>query len=120
MSIVSKVIKWRLKRVHKRLLRRADLAAERMEDIMGRTDEQYRAATTVWKAVWTFIGTSLCAGGAVAAIQLPETWEEFRAAWPALIVPLGLAIWRAVENYRKNRRNDGLPAWQWPWTRAVP
>ena len=110
-----------MNRLRKRMLKHAGIATKPQEDtIMSTADTRYRAGVTVWKAVWTFIATSAGVGVAVVQVQMPETWKEFRAAWPALVVPLGLALWRAMENWRKNSRDDGLAVWQWPWSRLGP
>lgn len=77
----------------------------------------YSVGVTLWKALWTLAG-STAAGAAAAgvlAIQLPESWEEFVKAWPALAVPLVLAMLRAADNWRKN---SGSPWAEWLRTRS--
>lgn len=79
------------------------------------TNRHYRASVTLWKALWAFIAVFAGAGAGIAAVELPETWEQFRATWPAIAVPLAIAVWRALENWRKNSHPDLGPRWHWPW-----
>ena len=74
----------------------------------------YSAAVSLWKAFWTFVQVSFGVGGGVLAIKTPATFEELKEVWPTLAIPLLLAVFRAVENLRKNYRADGRVLWRWP------
>lgn len=66
--------------------------------------EQYSAMKTLIKAGLAFLGTML--GGSVAVVAnvgMPETWDEFKSQWPVIVVSLGIGVWRAVDNWRKQR-----------------
>jgi len=84
--------------------------------------QAYSLGKTIWKAFWTFVQGTVGVGAGVLAIKLPETAGEFAEAWPALLAPLGFAIWKALENYRKNSDSayDSRPRWVWPWNSAPP
>lgn len=90
------------------------------DDLLMPRPPKYRAAVTLWKAAWTFVYAMTGIGAGVLAVQLPESEEEFRANWLVFVLPIVAALWRALENYRKNYRDDGTPLWEWPWARIVP
>lgn len=78
----------------------------------------YNPSVTLWKGVWAYLASIGVVGATdVAAVGIPATWEEFAAKWPALLVALLPAVWRVVENYRKNGGGGRAPMWEW---RDVP
>ena len=62
---------------------------------------RYRAAVTLYKAVCQFCVVWFGIGAGLAAIDLPDSWEGFQRRWPLLAVPFLLALWRAIQNVRK-------------------
>lgn len=72
----------------------------------------YSMSYTVWKGVWTWLQTLGVVGAAdVLAVEWPETWTRERALMYLLtVLP---AVWRALENWRKNSGPGGLPRWEW-------
>lgn len=78
-------------------------------------DKVYKLSRTLWKAALAGI-VAIGGGTAVTflgAVQLPETYGEFTAAWPAFVLALIVAAAKGVENYRKNGSADGKPLWEW-------
>ncbi len=73
---------------------------------------KYSAARTVWKALWTWAQTIGVVGAAdVLAVEWPEDATAERVIVYCLtVLP---AIWRALENWRKNSGPGGLPRWEW-------
>ena len=84
------------------------------ENAMQRRKEVYRIGTTAWKSLWTWIFTTFGVGAAVLEVKQPETLEEFLATWPAFVCALIPPLMTALENFRKNYRDDGQPVWSWP------
>ena len=83
-------------------------------------NQRYRAGTALWKAFLAFLAAAGVSVVAVQAIELPEDWTTFQATWPALLLSLIPALLKAVENTRKNWRDDGRPIWRWPWEKQAP
>lgn len=81
---------------------------------MGTKHEGYRLSLTLWKALWTFLQTSIGVGAGVIAIEMPASWEEFQAQWPVLLVPVAIATARALNNARKH-----LEWFRLPWEKAA-
>lgn len=80
----------------------------------------YRVGVTIWKGLWTYLATLGVVGATdVVAIGIPDDSSALLAQWPVLLVSLAPAVWRVIENIRKNYRPDGRPMWEWPWTRLV-
>jgi len=86
-------------------------------------EKQYSGIRTIWKGTSTFLkvlaGVMAGLAGVIETFNLPADWTTFRAVWPTVAVPLALAIWRMIENVRKNVNSDGTPAWKWPWSLTV-
>ncbi len=80
--------------------------------IPGR-DALYNPTTTLWKAFAAYL-ISLGALGTADVVSLgtPSTLDELLQRWPALLIALAPAAWRAIENYRKNAFVSG-PLWEW-------
>jgi hypothetical protein len=75
---------------------------------------RYDAAVTIWKGVWTYLaGVGVVGAADVVSVGLPTSYDELRAKWPALVVALIPALWRVLENYRKNAGRGGQPLWYW-------
>jgi len=72
----------------------------------------YSKAKTIWKALLHFCG-ALAAALSAAWVVLPADAPVALADWKVVIVPLALAAWRGIENYRKNSGECGAPAWEW-------
>lgn len=81
----------------------------------------YNFVITLWKALWTYLGSVGVIGAAeVLSVGTPESFEAFAAQWPRYVIALAPAIWKVVENVRKNWRDDGAPLWSWPWAALTP
>lgn len=74
----------------------------------------YSAAMTVWKAFWTW-AASIGVLGASEFISAgpPASYDELIAQWPVFVIALVPALWRALENWRKNAGRGGQPLWYW-------
>lgn len=74
---------------------------------------KYQASITLWKAFWQFVIAFAGTGTTVLAISPPETYDDFKQAWPALALPVVFAIWRAYRNWAKQHdvqwKPFGLP-----------
>jgi len=79
---------------------------------------RYSGWKTAWKTIGMLFGALLAVAAAVAAVDVPDDWAQFEQAWPALLVPVGLAAWRGLENWRKNSGVRGQPRFRWPWSAA--
>lgn len=90
---------WKLKRAAKRLERAKTM------------DKKYSAATTLWKALIAFLVTLGATNAAVlSAVEIPATWDQFKAQWPTLLISLIVAALKAYANWRKNRdKKDDAP-----------
>lgn len=82
-------------------------------------ENTYRISRTVWKAFWTFLATTVGVGAGMAAINMPDTLVDFKTKWPTLLIPLGLAALKAIQNINKNWRDDGVPITRVGIDRAV-
>ena len=81
---------------------------------------RYSAFLTIWKAFWTYAQTVGVLGAAdVAAVGLPDDRAALIAQWPVLVIALAPALWKVLENIRKNWLDSGAPLWEWPWARLV-
>lgn len=81
---------------------------------------RYSAFLTLWKAFWTYAQTVGVLGAAdVVAVGLPEDRAALLAQWPVLVIALAPALWKVIENVRKNWLDSGAPLWEWPWARLV-
>jgi hypothetical protein len=72
----------------------------------------YKVSVTLWKALFEFLAVTVGVGAGAAAVNFPETWEEFQQIWPALAAPLILAAWKAIRNWWKNGGKDWINL---PW-----
>lgn len=85
----------------------------------GDTVKTYSIFITLWKAFWRYLaGLGVVGATEVAAVGLPETMGDLKTRWPALLIALIPAIWRVIDNYRKNGNNEtnpNDPIWMWPW-----
>jgi hypothetical protein len=79
----------------------------------------YKIGITIWKGVWTWIQTAGVMGATgVLAIEWPEDPEVYtKEMWVAFLISLIPAVWRVLENWRKNSRET--PRWNWPWKLAL-
>lgn len=82
----------------------------------------YSLGTTLLKALVEYLKhAGFITAAQVSAIQIPQTasdWSNTNTL-VSLALPLLPALWRALENYRKNGRGPGQDAvWQWPWSRS--
>lgn len=73
---------------------------------------QYRIGLTIWKAFWTWAQTVGVVGAAdVLAVEWPEDAAMERVIVYCLtVLP---AVWRALENWRKNSGPGQMPRWEW-------
>lgn len=76
-------------------------------------NKDYQARLTLYKAVREFIKVTFGLSAGILAVAPPETFEDFKRQWPVLLVSLALALWKALENYRKNRTLGPDPKWRW-------
>lgn len=75
---------------------------------------EYRLGLTLWKAGWSFLNNSLGVGAGVLALAPPEKLSDLKENWPIILVPLGIAIVRATQNWwkfsnNKERRSGYIP-----------
>jgi hypothetical protein len=84
----------------------------------------YSKLTTMWKGISTFLkvlaGVLVGLGTVMTSTSLPPDWITFKSTWFAFTLPFVLSAWKMLENIRKNIREDGQPAWRWPWSAATP
>lgn len=66
-------------------------------------ESEYQASITLLKAALRFVTVMLGVGAGVLAVEPPATLEEFWQTWPAWVFALVLAVFKAWDNYRKNR-----------------
>ena len=78
----------------------------------------YNVFVTLWKALTTFLVSGAGVVIGVEAMQLPEDQDTFRQTWPVYVVPVALALIRALENWRKHGPNG--VRWRWPWDAITP
>jgi len=64
---------------------------------------RYRPLVTLKKALSTWLATTLATASGVAAVHYPRSWDELKATWPSMLLPVALACFRAFSNWRKNR-----------------
>lgn len=84
------------------------------------TSSYYSLGYTLWKAFWAWAqAAGVCGAADVAAVGWPETAAEWGSKWPVLVIALVPALWRVVENVRKNAGAAG-PLWNWPWDKVTP
>ena len=78
---------------------------------------KYSLAVTLWKAVWVWAVATFGVGSAVvvASEDLPAAWDTFAANWQVLLVAIVPAVYKAIDNLRKNYRGGGVYLWHWPW-----
>lgn len=71
----------------------------------------YSLFVSLWKALWTYLAALGVVGATdLAAYGWPGDWSGVTSAVLFSLVP---ALWRFVENLRKNYRADGHPLWEW-------
>ena len=82
----------------------------------------YSKLTTIWKGLAIVLRAfgmgATAAAGVVATTDLPAE----NAAWFAIAIwaaGLAEALWKCVDNVRKNYRDDGTPLWVWPWSEKL-
>ena len=81
-------------------------------------EKSYSSIKTLLKAVWVFASVAVAVTAAILT-AMPAELSSFKAGGIGYIIAFGFAVWKAIENARKNTRPDGLPAWDWPWS-SVP
>jgi len=81
----------------------------------------YSKITTFWKAARALCAAlGLTAFGAVFAAELPEDAASLDVnGWMVLVAGIVAASWKALDNWRKNSGQGGLPRWNWPWEKAT-
>lgn len=79
----------------------------------------YSLFVSLWKAIWTYLAVLGVVGAAdVANYGWPDSWENVTNVMLFGLLP---ALWRFVENLRKNYRADGKALWEWkiPWVAVL-
>ena len=82
----------------------------------------YSGWLTVWKSFWVWAQTiGVVGAGDVLAVEWPEDATNERVLMYVLtVLP---AVWKALENWRKNSGYAGTPRWEWtsfwPWIQDV-
>lgn len=74
---------------------------------------KYQASVGLWKAFSQFLVVCLGVGGSLLVVDVPETYEGFLDAWPALAFAFLAAAGKFINNYRKQHGS------RWPWQSAA-
>lgn len=76
-------------------------------------NQNYRVLVSLYKAIGDFIKVTFGVSAGILVVAPPESFEDFKRTWPAFLISLALALWKALENYRKNSTAGTNPAWHW-------
>lgn len=88
---------------------------------MTNANSHYFPSMTIWSTFFTWLQTFAAIAAAQGVIiGIPATVEQLRSNWLPWLISVLPALWRLIENIRKNAHGDGTPLWRWPWDAITP
>jgi len=88
--------------------------------VVNRRVPRYQISVTIWKALFSWLRhLGVLSAADLAMFTPPETFAELKTHWPVLLIAAIPALWRTLENIRKNWNDNGKPLWKWPWDKII-